>query len=423
MRLSLTIKHRSKPLGPRAKVAASVIAVCAIGCVNPFEFDDIKKTTPLVKTGGPDGSMRFGSKIAASTGFATGEGSTFFTWARTGTDTNPEGRMVQADITASGSVSTTDADLNGQGDDQGARMAGTVAADTPSAVVVVQTAPGGTPQWQLRGFSASDQGPIGGSISAPVTEAIIGVGANGPDVVGITNGTIIMISGFLDGSPDEDVCDLPANVTGRDIILADVDGTAGPEVAVVVDDNGQGKLLIFAPSQFGASNCPTPAMANTEIMLDDVTNARVAVGEFNGASTPDVAIAGGTTVRVIFDATDSADVVDLPVPDSPQAPLELAVGPLNPTTPDNDVLVVGSRGTTVDDKANAGAVYLFEFDTGTEFQEAARMIAPSPVENQDFGVGVAVGEFNGAGLLLIGSEDELFTAFRHPINTTDDPRE
>lgn len=127
------------------------------------------------------------------------------------------------------------------------------------------------------------------------------------------------------------------------------------------------------------------------------------------------------TIYVYFDLDDVA-AGGLPQPLVVSAPAgaadfaqAVAVGDISGNG--RDELIVSAPGTTVDEAAAAGAVYVYALDDTGMLSEPVVLSDAQAEENQRYGQAVAMVPFGSTrSILVVGSDNEVYTYFRTPIS-------
>ncbi len=213
------------------------------------------------------------------------------------------------------------------------------------------------------------------------------------------------------------------------ITSTDFDGDSIPEIVLAAgatDRAGSSNIFIFEPSgatQYngtlaaapGSCFTPDPALATISKVGANVHDLGAQLGIIDEGMGPWVVATSPLTNQVfVFQNPTSVDMteIDIPAPAGAGAFGEsLAIGDLNGDG--KPELVVGAPRSTVNGQANAGAVYIYQFD-GTTFKDPIELHDASPEAEQHFGKSVAVVPF-GTGnrsIVVAGADGETFAYFR-----------
>lgn len=212
-------------------------------------------------------------------------------------------------------------------------------------------------------------------------------------------------------------------------IMDDAASTADDDPEVIVGigprdrDMPMSELRIYAPDQLrgesgsgtndAPSPCPDPLEPATMIAGTDAGAAMLAT-KFDPASTLSDLVYATPSINLVrvrlgdLGVTREISITNI----GSQFGYALAAGNLD-DDPEPE-LVVGAPASNVDGAANAGAVYIYDYDTATdEFTQITMFTTSSPTAAERYGKSVAVAPWSpDRNVLVVGAEGKVLTYFR-----------
>lgn len=426
----------------------AIIASIGLCACNWTTFDDLADQTWVDSTGGPDNASpaEYGLSMAP-VGVSTG--AAFLVSMR-----SPDGvALLTYDQTGAGAVTSTEVTALVPNAAQLPERP-ILAADPNSDRVLLATPVGEEvppAMTQLLVYSgATLSGPTTVTLSAEGHVGALAVGdtdvdpdTSGTDVVVTVDDTLIVVDDYQMTKTQSDC------VLSREVAFAGLVGdfgAAGASAEVVLALGNEARSGAASSIEiFSASTVADAAMiASGEPCFTDIAPLRapllsipapgdegdfgvsLVAGDFTGDGNLDLAAgAPGTNKVYVFTAIDLAGgsfgtPVELPVPAGSGVFGEtLAAGDLDGDGADE--LIVGDSRAASGGEPNAGAAHIFVFD-GDDPGQPLTLHDAQPEAEQRFGRALAVGTFEGTGLLSVGADGEVFTYFRTPVPGDTDPR-
>lgn len=250
------------------------------------------------------------------------------------------------------------------------------------------------------------------------------------------------------GAEIDMVVDYDTAVTGADAMWGCSHGNSdnavfGAAVADVLDDGGSSadddneiivgigpkdrdmpmsELRIYSPDQLrgmsgsGTTQALSPCVAPLEVVPVAAADAGAAIttAKFDPASTlTDVVYSAPSINKVFVRLGDLGVTRELTITNiGSEFGYALAAGNLD-DDPEPE-LVVGAPRSNVDGETDAGAIYVYDYDSATdEFTQTTMYTTSSPSASEKFGKTVAIAPWDATrNILVVGAEGKVFTYFR-----------
>lgn len=412
------------------------LSFLALLACDPRVFDDIEDLTYVNTHGAPENADDYAIAMVA------GGGDELHAVVVAG---NPP-TTVRVKYNKSGSLDTV-VDKIRNTVDNAANLESPVLASDPSSFgmefgnVAIATLDDGTSALHtMRADSGEPTAPIFLSGDAPATGIAFGdsdVSVGTIDLVAVSGNELHLIQDYQSSRA---IIRCALGGTGGSVFLADLGGTPGDEIIVVVD----GELQVTQASIIVAAN-GDPEDPNDNVGCFDVDNAsqgletapggeasfgsKILVGHFDSDSDNKndllVTAPDESAVYLYLNWTvgDQTPAVKLPTPSGTKRfGHDVAVGDFD--IDGRDEIVVSDPQQTIASHDLAGRTFIFSTDDSGAILNAPIVLHDARAEDkQVFGQSLTVDSAFGEDSLVVGAKAEVFTYFRTPVIDDDDFRE
>ncbi len=242
------------------------------------------------------------------------------------------------------------------------------------------------------------------------------------DLLAVSGVSLNLITNYQDPLLTSTSCELAA--VGADVHVADVGTGAGEEVLIAAG----GDVLVATGLAIQAAMADVTQPGCFELIPPAATIAApsgeasfgtlIRHGDFDGNGSPDLVVAapGENAVYAFLNWTIDAPTTGTKIATpsgASQFGTSISVGDFNGDG--RDELVIADPDISVDSKASAGSVFMYEPNASGVFGEALVLHDANPEADQAFGQSLTIVQAFGGARLVVGAKNEVFTYFQTPV--------
>jgi hypothetical protein len=283
----------------------------------------------------------------------------------------------------------------------------------------------------LRGENGAATVPFHIVGAAPISGIAFGNtdASTATDLLALSGQSLSIVSDYQNQtSPDAAVsCSLMGTTAG--LLIADVDAAEAAEVLLAVD----GTIAVASASALAAAAAAeegcfdtVPALATIDAPANEASfGTQILSGDFDGNGERDLVVSAPAQRAVyLFMNWNTTTPSEGILVSAPTGATEFGMSlAIGDFDGDGrDELVIGDPAQRADGHARAGVVYLYTTSSSGELQTAIELHDAQPENDQRFGQSLTVSQAFGGENLVVGAKNEVFTYFRTPVAGDDDFR-